>query len=64
MYGNTIRQYLLPLARELYGKDFVFQQDNADICTTRHTEQQFRDGMAYVTEKPSKSPDLNPIEIL
>lgn len=64
MYVNTIRRYLLPFARDLYEEDYIFQQDNAAIHSSRYTEAELRGLNIDIMDWPSKSPDLNPIENL
>ncbi|KAE8903044.1 hypothetical protein PF003_g12711 [Phytophthora fragariae] len=63
-YIYTVSEYLLPFAHLHYGVDFVFQQDNATIHTSRETTAFFEEQGVQVMDWPARSPDLNPIENL
>lgn len=63
-YQQVLADYMLPDAEALIGDDFVFQQDNAPIHTSRSTRQWLRDHDVTVLDWPPKSPDANPIENL
>lgn len=63
-YIYTVSEYLLPFAHKHYGTDFVFQQDNAAIHTSRETMAFFEEQEVQVMDWPARSPDLNPIENL
>ena len=63
-YIQTIREYLLPFARDTYEEDYIFQQDNASIHASRFSMQQLQELHVELMPWPSKSPDLNPIENL
>jgi transposase len=63
-YVSTLSDFLLPFAHAKYGYDFVFQQDNASIHTSRETMEWFSDQELALLSWPALSPDLNPIENL
>jgi len=54
----------MPFAHANHGLDFVFQQDNASIHTSRETKEWLIDQEIDLLPHPAKSPDLNPIENL
>ena len=63
-YQAILGDVMLPDARRLVGEDFIFQQDNATIHTSRSTRQWLRDNEVTVFDWSAKSPDANPIENL
>ncbi|OQR89886.1 hypothetical protein ACHHYP_05967 [Achlya hypogyna] len=63
-YVTTLSDFLLPFAHTNYGYDFVFQQDNASIHTSRETMEWFSDQEMALLQWPALSPDINPIENL
>jgi hypothetical protein len=63
-YIYTIGEYMQPFAHLKYGTDFVFQQDNAPIHSSRMTKAFFVEQSIEVLDWPAQSPDLNPIENL
>ena len=63
-YQQILGDVMLPDARRLVGEDFIFQQDNATIHTSRSTRQWLRDNEVTVLDWPAKSPNANPIENL
>ncbi|RAW20539.1 hypothetical protein PC110_g23019 [Phytophthora cactorum] len=42
-YTYTVSEFLLPYAHLNYGVDFVYQQDNASIHTSKETMQFFEE---------------------
>ncbi|GMF25518.1 unnamed protein product [Phytophthora fragariaefolia] len=63
-YVYTVSEYLLPFAHLDYGVDYIYQQDNACIHTSKRTREFFTEEDIKVLDWSSKSPDLNPIETL
>jgi transposase len=63
-YCTTLRDYLLPFARQTHRQGYIFQQDNARIHTARVTTEFLEGHMVNKLEWPALSPDLNPIENL
>ncbi|KUF99275.1 4-aminobutyrate aminotransferase [Phytophthora nicotianae] len=63
-YVYTVSEYLFPFAHLNYGTGFIYQQDNASIPASKRTEEFFAEQDVNVLDRPSKSPDLNPIENL
>uniref|UniRef100_A0A8C7D817 Tc1-like transposase DDE domain-containing protein n=1 Tax=Oncorhynchus kisutch TaxID=8019 RepID=A0A8C7D817_ONCKI len=65
MYHEILSENLLPSARALKMKrGWVCQHDNDPKLTARATKEWLRNNNFKVLEWPSKSPDLNLIEIL
>ena len=63
-YQQVLEEHMLTDAVALIGDDFVFQQDNAPIHTSRSTRQWLRQHDVTLLDWPPKSPDANPIESL
>ena len=63
-YAHIIEHYVLPVVREEYGPNFVFQQDNAPVHVSKQAREMFRRNQVNLMEWPPLSPDLNPIENL
>ncbi len=59
-YQQILGDVMLPDARRLVGEDFILQQDNPTIHTSRSTKQWLRDNEVTVLDWPAKSPDANP----
>ena len=53
---------LLPFGERIYGANYVFQQDNDPIHTSKLTGTFFQERNINVLSWPARSPDLNPIE--
>ncbi len=63
IYQEILEHFMLPSADKLYGDaDFIFQQDLAPAHTAKGTKSWFNDHGITVLDRPSNSPDLNPIE--
>ncbi|POM59917.1 putative retroelement [Phytophthora palmivora] len=63
-YIYTVSEFLLPFAHLNYGVDFVYQQDNASIHTSKETMEIFKEQEVSVLDWPARSLDLDPIENL
>jgi transposase len=63
-YTVTLADYLLPFAYADHGNEYVFQQDNASIHTSRETTRWLDEQEVARLRWPARSPDLNPIENL
>jgi hypothetical protein len=61
-YVYTLSEFLLPAAQLRFGTDYIFQQDNASIHTSRATKTFFEEQNLTLLDWPALSPDLNPIE--
>ena len=63
-YQQVLEEHMLTDAAALIGDDFVFEQDNAPIHTSRSTRQWLRQHDVTLLDWPPKSPDANSIENL
>lgn len=63
-YVELLEVSLVEHTEELMGPEFIFQQDNASIHTSRVTMDFLRERNIPVMDWPACSPDLNPIENL
>lgn len=61
-YVDILQNNLLRHGCKIAGRSWIFQQDNASINASRHTNQWFSEKKVNVLLWPSKSSDLNPIE--
>lgn len=63
-YRKVLEDHLLPKAPQIAGQDWIFQQDNASIHTSKAMMTWFRADGINIMSWPARSPDLNPIENL
>ena len=63
-YQQVLEEHMLTDTAALIGEDFVFQQDNVPVCTSRSTRQWLRQHDVTQLDWPPKSPDANPIKKL
>ncbi|KAH9073762.1 hypothetical protein Ae201684P_003265 [Aphanomyces euteiches] len=63
-YVEMLGEVLLPFIDRTFGRDCVFQQDNAPCHAAIETGAWFLDQSVNVMEWPPHSPDLNPMENL
>jgi transposase len=61
-YTVTLSDYLLPFAHADHGNEYIFQQDNASIHSSRETKEWLDEQEIVCLPWPARSPDLNPIE--
>jgi hypothetical protein len=63
-YLDILEAVLLPYARETFGENFVFQDDNAPPHRARAVRDFLQENDVEHLDWPACSPDMNPIENL
>jgi DDE superfamily endonuclease len=68
-YKSVLQHHAIPSGLRLDGRGFVFQHDNDPKHTANtvktYIQNKVNDGtMKFLTDWPSQSPDLNPIELV
>ena len=61
-YIQILRNQMLPWATGMFGRNFVYVQDNALFHTPRDTAVFLDQQDVEVTDWPTRGPDMNPIE--
>ena len=64
LYTDMLTARFLEYFFRIAGNRAIFQQDNAPIHVSRHSEAYFSDKNVVLMDWPALSPDLNPIENL
>ena len=59
-YQELLQTNLLSVARQIGGRNWMFQQDNAPCHCLKSTVEWFQKKKMRVLDWPSLSPDLNP----
>ena len=62
VYQKILEEHLIPFAQEIYGQNWIFQQDNAPIHSSRPTKTWLKDKNIDFIHRPANSSDLNIIE--
>ena len=63
-YTKILGDHLLTFGPKCSGKNWIFQQDNASIHSSRFTKTFLKEKKIQLFDRPSKSSDLNPNENL
>jgi len=63
-YAHLIERHVLPVVQQVYGPNFMLQQDNAPIHVSRHAKEMFDRNKVDLMRWPPLSPDLSPVENL
>jgi len=63
-YQGVLQQFLLPVAKQISGNAWLFQQDNASIHSSTSTTTWLTKKKVIVIDWPARSPDLNIMENL
>ena len=61
-YLGLLSNFAVPIIQRRFGDDFIFQQDNCSIHTSKVIKTFFMDSEIKLLDWPSKSPDLNIVE--
>ena len=61
-YIHELESHLLPSAKKIGGKDYIFQQDNASIHLSNETKEWSKGKQITVLDWPVLSPDFNLME--
>ncbi|POM63542.1 transposable element Tc3 Transposase [Phytophthora palmivora] len=61
-YIYSLSEHLLPYIDRIYGRDCIFQHDNASIHSSTATKAFLDEENMMTMKRPAKSPVLNPIE--
>lgn len=63
-YCDTMERSLVPLIKELYGKNHHYYHDKDTTHTAKITKQWLKDKQIKHSYMPTNSPDLNPLEFI
>jgi hypothetical protein len=61
-YCEMRRDHFLPVINDLTHAPVIFQKDSASTNKSKQSRTWLNDNVQWITDWPSKSPDLNPIE--